>query len=269
MKFPTRPGDLGHEAWGFVDRIGDGVEGISVGTRVCALSYRAFAEYDVAAQDAVVQLPTSLDGLAAPGEPLACAVNVVERSRIEPGESVAVVGVGFLGALLVQLARRRGARVVGLSRRKTALDAATRMGAQSAIVVAEMEPTLQAASEANDGALFDCVIEATGAQAGLDLAAQLTRERGRLVIAGYHQDGPRSVDMQLWNWRGLDVVNAHERDPAIYMRGMKRGIALMEAGALQVSALLTHSYPLEKLADALDATRDRPEGFMKAVISYM
>ena len=38
---------------------------------------------------------------------------------------------------------------------------------------------------------------------------ELTRVRGRLVVAGYHQDGPRQVDMQLWNWRGLDVINAH------------------------------------------------------------
>jgi len=54
------------------------------------------------------------------------------------------------------------------------------------------------------------VIEAAGQQWPLDLATELTRERGRLIIAGYHQDGPRQINMQLWNWRGLDVINAHE-----------------------------------------------------------
>ena len=68
--------------------------------------------------------------------------------------------------------------------------------------------------ELTGGTFCDRVIEAVGKQWPLDLAAELTREGGRLVIAGYHQDGPRQVNMQLWNWRGFDVVNAHERDPA-------------------------------------------------------
>ena len=67
------------------------------------------------------------------------------------------------------------------------------------------------------------MIEAVGKQWPLDLAAELTREGGRLVIAGYHQDGPRQVNMQLWNWRGFDVANAHERDPQVAVRGHARG----------------------------------------------
>jgi threonine dehydrogenase-like Zn-dependent dehydrogenase len=62
-----------------------------------------------------------------------------------------------------------------------------------------------------NSAFCDVVIECTGMQWPLDLAGELTRERGRLVIAGFHQDGPRQVNMFLWNWRGLDVINAHER----------------------------------------------------------
>ena len=55
---------------------------------------------------------------------LACALNVFRRSGVEPGQTVAVVGVGFLGALLVQLARAAGARVLALSRRPFALQVA-------------------------------------------------------------------------------------------------------------------------------------------------
>jgi hypothetical protein len=43
--------------------------------------------------------------------------------------------------------------------------------------------------------------------------AELTARGAGSIVAGYHQDGPRQVNMQLWNWRGLDVINAHERDP--------------------------------------------------------
>src|SRR5437764_571104 len=52
MQFPTEPGALGHEGWGVVDALGDEVEGLSVGERVAALSYKAYAEYDVADADA-------------------------------------------------------------------------------------------------------------------------------------------------------------------------------------------------------------------------
>jgi threonine dehydrogenase-like Zn-dependent dehydrogenase len=96
----------------------------------------------------------------------------------------------------------------------------------------------------------------------------LTGVRGRLVIAGYHQDGPRSINMQLWNWRGLDVVNAHERDPALYAKGVRDAIDAALSGRLEAGALLTHQYPLEKLGEALDATRDRPPGFFKACIHF-
>ncbi|MFL5391179.1 MAG: L-iditol 2-dehydrogenase, partial [Myxococcales bacterium] len=101
-------------------------------------------------------------------------------------------------------------------------------------------------------------------QATLDLASQLCRTRGRLVIAGFHQDGRRSIDMQLWNWRGLDVVNAHERDPAAYVDGMRRAVEATVAGVIDPRPLLSQCYPLERLGDALDAVKSRPGNFVKA-----
>ena len=100
-----------------------------------------------------------------------------------------------------------------------------------------------------------------------DLAAELTRARGQLIIAGYHQDGARQVNMGLWNWRGLDVVNAHERDPKVYVRGMQEAVAEVTSGRLDPSTLYTHTFPLHRLDAALDATRDRPDGFLKALVS--
>jgi threonine dehydrogenase-like Zn-dependent dehydrogenase len=110
------------------------------------------------------------------------------------------------------------------------------------------------------------VIEAVGKQWPLDLAAELTREGGRLVIAGYHQDGPRQVNMQLWNWRGFDVANAHERDPAVSVRGMREAVDAIERGLIDPRLLITHRYPLEQLGEALDATREKPGDFVKAVV---
>ena len=112
----------------------------------------------------------------------------------------------------------------------------------------------------------DVVVEAVGKQWPLDLSAELTRERGRLVVAGYHQDGLRQVNMQLWNWRGLDVINAHEREQAVYVNGIRAAVDAVTSGVLDPRPLYTHSFPLERLADALNATSERPDGFMKALV---
>ena len=142
------------------------------------------------------------------------------------------------------------------------------MGAAHRIPMEDHWQIIEEVRGLTGGRFCDVVIEAVGKQWPLDLAAELTRERGRLVVAGYHQDGPRQVNMQLWNWRGLDVVNAHERDPAIYVRGIEEAAEAVASGRLDPAPLFTHSFGLEGLGEALDHTRDRPRGFMKALIAF-
>ncbi|HEX8663590.1 MAG TPA: zinc-binding dehydrogenase [Beijerinckiaceae bacterium] len=267
MKFPTEPGALGHEGWGVVDAVGEGVEGVAVGQRVAALSYKAYAEYDLAEAEAVVPLPAALHGEPFPGEPLGCAMNIVARSDIRAGQTVAVVGIGFLGAILTRLAADAGARVIAVSRRPFSLDVARAFGAAETIPMEDHGAIVGQVKELTGGAFCERVIEAVGKQWPLDLASELTGERGRLVVAGYHQDGPRQVNMWLWNWRGLDVINAHERDPKVYVQGIRAAVEAVASGRLDPRPLYTHRFPLERLGDALDATRDRPDGFLKALVT--
>jgi threonine dehydrogenase-like Zn-dependent dehydrogenase len=267
FEYPQPPGAPGHEGWGRVALVGPGVEGLREGDRVAALSYRAHAEYDVAAADALVRLPASLDGAAVPGEPLGCACNIFKRSHIEQGHTVVIVGIGFLGALLTQLAVHAGARVIALSRRPFALEVARRHGAQHTIAMDDHYKIIEQVKALTDGRFCERVIEATGLQWPLDLSGELTTERGRLVIAGYHQDGMRQVNMQLWNWRGIDVVNAHERDPRAYIEGIRTAVDLMAAGVLDPAPLYTHKLPLDRLGEALELTRTRPDGFLKALVT--
>jgi threonine dehydrogenase-like Zn-dependent dehydrogenase len=259
-------GALGHEGWGVIDAVGPNSADFKEGDRVVMLSGHAYAEYDVAGIGAVVKLPPALQGQPFPAEPLGCAMNIFRRSQIAQGETVAIVGIGFLGALLVQLASQAGARVIAIGRRPFALDIAKRMGASETLLMDDHWRIIEQVKQMTGGTMCDCVIEAVGKQWPLDLAAELTKERGRLIVAGYHQDGPRQVNMQLWNWRGLDVINAHERDPRIYLRGMQEAIEAVRNGRLSPAALYTHCFNLDQLGEALNATRDRPDGFMKALI---
>jgi NADPH:quinone reductase len=257
FKYPIEAGSPGHEGWGEVIRVGSDVKTVLPGSRASFLSQRAFGEIDVADEDAVVQLPSELDGQPFPGEAIGCAVNVFRRSHVDKSDSVAVVGAGFLGLLLTALAANAGARVTAISRRQESLDRARLMNAAE---------TLLWTSDFNLERQFDVVIEAVGNQAALDLATRLVRERGRLIIAGYHQDGPRTVDMQLWNWRGIDVVNAHERNPAVYVEGMRLGVVAVASGAINLKPLLTHRFPLEHINQAFSLMQNRAAGFCKAII---
>lgn len=265
--YPQPPGAPGHEGWGRVAALGDGVEGLAVGDRVAALTYRAHAEYDVAEADAIVKLPDALAGTAVLGEPLGCAANIFRRSEIRAGQTVAIVGIGFLGALLTQLARHAGARVIALSRRPFSLEFARACGADETLLLDDHWKVLERMKSLTEGRWCERVIECTGLQWPLDVAGELTAERGRLVIAGYHQDGLRQVNLQLWNWRGIDVVNAHERDPQAYVDGMKQAVQWLSEGVLDPEPLYTHRLPLERLGEALELTRTRPDGFMKALVT--
>lgn len=267
FSYPQEPGAPGHEGWGRVAAVGAGVTGFVEGERVAGLTYRAHAEYDLAKADALVKLPPALKDVPVPGEPLGCAVNIFRRSQIEAGQTVAIVGIGFLGALLTQLAVHAGARVIAVSRRPYSLDFARRCGARHTVLMDEHWRVLEEVKALTDGRWCERVIEATGLEWPLNLAGEMTAERGRLVIAGYHQDGMRQVNVQLWNWRGLDVINAHERDPRMYLQGMREAVALIEQGVLDPQPLYTHTLPLERLGEALELTRTRPDGFMKALVT--
>jgi 2-desacetyl-2-hydroxyethyl bacteriochlorophyllide A dehydrogenase len=265
FQYPMAPGALGHEASGTIEAVADDVTNWRPGDRVAYIGERGYAEFESVAASSLFALPQD-DGLNFfLAEPLACAMNVFRRAGIRAGDDVAILGAGFLGTLLVQLAVAAGARVWAVGRRKSALGFAERHGAKP-IVVESRAAGVEAIASVTSNKLCDVVIEATGHQEPLDLAAELTRVRGRLVIAGYHQDSPRPIDLQLWNWRGLDVINAHERDPAVYLEGMQLAREAIAEGRLTTESLITHVFPLEDLGTALNLAASRPEGFLKAVI---
>ena len=266
--YPGAPGGMGHEGWGVVDALGEGVSDVAAGERVTMMSERGFAPYDVATVDQLVRLPAALDGQAFPGEPLACAMNIFRRADVLPGQTVAIVGIGFLGAVLTKLASDAGARVIAISRREESLELARANGAAETVPMDDHWAIIEKVKALTDGALCERVIEAVGKQWPLDLASAIVGFGGRLVVAGYHQDGPRQVNMQDWNWKGIDVINAHERDPRVNLRGLNEAVAAVAGGRVDLAALLTHRFALAELNEAVAATRDKPAGFVKAVVTF-
>lgn len=268
FNYPLEKGGLGHEGWGIIEKVGKDVKVVKAGDRVSALSYHAFAEFDVAPESQVVKLPDSMRHIHFPGEPLGCAMNIFGRSEIKKGQQVAIIGIGFLGGLLIQLAKDAGAEVIAISRRKTSLEMSETLGADHVIPLDDHYRIIEKVKEITRGRFCDRVIEATGKQWPLDLAGELTGIRKKLIIAGYHQDGARQVNMQLWNWRGIDVINAHERDPQKYIEGITDAIKASEQNVLNPLPLFTHTFSFDNIQEAFETHLQKPEGFIKSLILF-
>lgn len=85
-------------------------------------------------------------------------------------------------------------------------------------------------------------------------------------IVGYHQGGPRTVDMKMWNWKAIDVVNAHVRRRDVLMDAMRAGLDLEAKGLIDLGSLVTHRYGLSGVDQAYGDLASKPEGLIKAVI---
>lgn len=264
--YPVTPGEPGHEGWGVVDAVGAGVTNLKEGDRVTALTYRAYATHDIAKEENTVKLPDSLNSKPFPGEPLGCAINIFNRSDIQKGHKVAIVGSGFLGNLLIQLAKSAGAEVIAISRRKFSLKTAKKAGADHLIPMDDHYEIIEKIKELTNHNFCERVIECTGKEWPLNLSIELTGERGKLIVAGFHQDGMRSVNVQMLNWRGIDLISAHEREPQKYIAGIKAAIEAIESGKMDPYPLFTHSFSLENMEEAYQYLTERPEGFIKALI---
>jgi threonine dehydrogenase-like Zn-dependent dehydrogenase len=262
-RYPVAPAGASGEAWGVVDAVGSEVRELKLGDRIASLAGQGFAEYDVVDSRAALVLPIQLSGVPFCAAPLAGAMDVFERSRIVAGQVVAIVGIGFLGAILVQLAAFAGARVIALSRRPFSLTIAREMGAVSLVPIGNMQSAVDEVAQQTSGRFCGTVIEATGAADALTLASRLTGARGTLVIAGRHQAG-REVDVALWQERGITVVAVNESASTARASAAKIAVSAMLAGELDLGGLYTDTYSLAGLGEALEQADRRPIGFVKA-----
>jgi L-iditol 2-dehydrogenase len=261
------PRFLGHEVSGTVERVGAGVDGFEPGDPVAAwVTEGGFAEY--VAVDAehcfhAGSVPLEL----ALAEPLACAVNAVELASPALGDDVLVVGAGFMGNLIQLLAQLKGPRhVIVADTRTDALERAARLGATRTVNVVS-ESVVDAVLEQTEGVGADVSFEVTGAQAALLSLGDATRMSGKVAIVGFHQGGTRELPLGDWNYKAFELVNAHFRDVATIMRGMRAGMRLLSSGRLSLEGLVTHRFPLEDVNEAFSVAVEKPPGFVKATVS--
>src|SRR5439155_1496547 len=92
------------------------------------------------------------------------------------------------------------------------------------------------------------------------------RMSGKVVIVGYHQGENRQLPLATWNWKALHVINAHFREIATIMRGMRVGMRLLTSGRVRLDDLVTHRFGLEEVGQAFAIAHDKPSGFVKSTV---
>ncbi len=263
------PRFIGHEVSGVVADVGKGVTDFEVGDHVALyIEGRGYAEYVTAPASWAVKMRLDTPFDLALGEPIACSVNGVRKADPEIGDSVAIVGTGFMGLIMLQVFKARGVGdLVAIDRRESMLKLAKELGATHTINSSEVDP-VDAVKALTDGKGVDIGVEAGGSQATLDITSEIVRMEGKLEVFGFHQGKPRMVDWGRWNWMAFDVINGHTRTQSIYVDGLRIGIGMMERGMLEMQPLVTHRFPLSEINTGFETAASKGEGFVKGVIAF-
>ena len=273
---------LGHEVAGEVAELGDGVTGLTVGDLVAVSPSRpcgtcteclrglpnqclnmrfygsampfphiqgAFRDTLIAEASQCVNA-TGLDAAqAAMAEPLAVALHAVTRAGDMLGKRVLVTGCGPIGILVILAARRAGAaEIIATDIAGPVLDIARRCGADVTLNTGET-PDALALYTTGKGTL-DVLFECSGAQAALAAGIATLRPRGKIVQLGL--SGDMTLPMMMITVRELSLTGSFRFHDAFPL-----AVRMMQQGLIDVSPLLTHSFPLAEFEDAFTMAGDR------------
>lgn len=273
---PHLPHILGHEPAGVVAEIGKDVTGLQLGDRVVphlfitcnhcffcrtgrqqqctnlkgiigVLSPGAFAEYFKAPAANLFRLPANVPfdvgGLVA--DAVITSVHALRRSGLVVGESAAVIGVGGIGQVLVQILTAAGIRVLALTRSHSKLEIAKQFGATLAIDPKLLETeAIREFSPEGISCVFDCV----GTSESMKLAARVVRRCGRIVVVGEEPECAPSTTTEIAQGE-LEIIGSRNGT----RQDMVEAIRLLETGV--VKPMIAARFPLTEVNAALDKMR--------------
>ncbi len=190
-------------------------------------------------------------------EPASVVLHGVEKASPQPGESVAVIGVGTLGSLAIMLlALHSPSRIVAYGVREEELELARELGATEAVLAGEPVP-----SEAE----IDLVIETAGAPAAVELATQLCRPGGRAVLLGIAGEGRTlTLPSDLLVGKDMTLIGSIAYRAATW----SRVVGLLSDGVLELDPIVTHRFPIDEFEDAIALMDDRRGIVAKIVLEH-
>jgi len=286
------PRVLGHECAGEVSEVGEGVTGFKPGDRVginpvisCGKCYfcrmgkdnlcengglmgreanGSFAEYTIVTPERVVRIPDPVSfDVACYMEAVGSVYRGQHKARLlGPGASVAVLGLGSIGMVQIQLAKLAGAKpLIGISRSQWKLDLALELGADM-VVNAKQENPVEAILRLTPHGGADVVIEAAGIPTTIRQSYEMVRPAGEIIQYGI---GPTSVDninTFLEYYKEITTYGVR----AVACNDFNLSAKLLEdTQAVRIEPLITHKFPLEQTVEGLELA-EKPSGKVLGVV---
>lgn len=282
----------GHEFSGEIVETGSDVEGFNIGDKVsadpnmiCGTCYYcrhstktylcknmiatgvnlngAFAEFVKVNAQNLYKLEKHVDfDEAAMSEPISCCIHGIDKSQIIPGDTVAIIGAGPIGLMMLQLARLCGASVIIISDLiHSKLDVAQKLGADF-IVDSSKENLNEVVLEKTNGIGADVVIEAVGNAITAVQSIKIARKGGHIVFFGV---APETTEITISPFdiykRELTLTSAFT-NPFTF----SRAIALLNNKKIDVKSIISHQIPLSEIQKAYDMLFRREPGVNKIII---
>ncbi|MFO7448316.1 MAG: zinc-binding dehydrogenase [Ignavibacteriaceae bacterium] len=263
------PRFIGHEVAGEIIDAGKDTKRFNPGDRVAAWTNgKGYSEIITLKENMLFPVAPDISFHHAMAEPIACTTNGVIKADIQLQDTVALVGTGFMGLILLQQIKFTGAsKIIAVDVRDEMLAMAKNLGADVTINPLK-EDYKKIIKDLTDGKGVDVSFEIGGNEATLNLAAEICRMEGKLVIFGFHP-GQRTIkDLGYWNWMAFDIINAHFRNIDTILNGSRIGMDMLNAKKINMEPLITHLFNLEQIEEAFTVARDKPKGFVKSVIVF-
>lgn len=282
------PIPLGYSCAGRVIEIGKKVSGVNIGDRVACggAGYANHAEINYVPKNLFVKIPDSVDDIDASFVTVgAIALQGVRQADPKLGENVAVIGLGLIGQLTVQILKANGCRVIGTDVDPWKLELAKNLGADEVCLPDEIVKRAIAFSE---GYGVDSVIitASTNSEQPIIDAAEMCRMRGRVVVVGMVN---MNIPRNLYYKKELEIKLSMAYGPGRYdplyeekgidypydlvrwteQRNFKAFLNLVAEGKVTPKKLITHTFPFSKALKAYELLEGKTkERYLGIVLVY-
>jgi len=222
-----------------------------------------FAEYLMAPASQVFRLPDSVDDRTAPMiQVLTTCLHAQRQVDIFPGDTVAVIGLGVTGQLHVQLAKARGARVIGITRSAEKRAMAEKLGAD--LTIPGGDDVIAQVREATEGRGADVTIETTGVLKQLELSVHMTRIGGKVLLFGIYTVKEGALPFYDLYFKEISLISARVAKPEDYTAC----IAMVERGQVKLEPLVSDVMPLGELKAAIGMLSSDSGQRMKIILEH-
>ncbi len=263
---------IGHEAVGIVRKVGDSVTNIKPGDKVfCASgSNEMMSQYFNVRYDCVAKIPDDVEDYAKwVLEPTVCVVNLLHKSEIEPGDSVVLVGAGYMGLLTLQglMNGSQAGSVTVFETRPERLEIAKSYGPEFCFDPYSKEGQAHIKTIQKQGGA-DIVIDFAASDSGYELASSLTADTaGKLILGTWHRSS-KMFDGTRWHLSGLTIMNLAPGSNRHFREIIPLTAELVRMSVYNPGSLVTHVVDYHDAADILALSIEKPEDFIKGVITF-